>query len=294
MDTCQKPIKLKHCLIITSAVFLLSGTTVSPQSDEIPRRIVSIVPAVTQMLLAIGAGPQIAGVSSFDDSQEVASLPKVGALLNPDIEKLFSLRPDLVVLYESQIEEHAQLKRAQIKTFLYRHGTLPDIPKTLRTIGKRIGKEFEAEQVALGIETELQELKKRTTGLPKPKTLLVFGREPNSIRNVYASGGVGFLHDILEVAGATNVFADIPREATRPSSETILSVSPEIIIELRSKNATENNIQTNGNAWKTFSSLPAVQSEQIYVLTGPDLVVPGPNVAHIAKQIANLIHPEAF
>ena len=294
MDTCPKPTKLKHYLIIIGAVCLLSVTTVLPASGEIPRRIVSVVPAVTQILLAIGAGPQITGVSSFDDSQEVASLPKVGALLNPYIEKIFSLSPDLVVLYKNQIEEHTQLKRARIKTFLYHHGTLPDIPKTVRTIGKHIWKEFEAEQVAVGIETELRKLKEQTTGLAKPKTLLVFGREPNSIRNVYASGGVGFLHDILEVAGATNVFADIPREATRPSSETILAVAPEIIIELRSKHATENNINSDNNAWKTFSSLPAVKSEIIYVLTGNDLVVPGPNVAHVAKQIAELIHPEAF
>ena len=90
---------------------------------EKAQRIVSLVPAVTEMLFAIGAGPQVVGVSSYDHfPPEVEALPKVGALLDPDTERILSLRPDLVVVYGSQAETEARFKKAGIRTFNYRHG----------------------------------------------------------------------------------------------------------------------------------------------------------------------------
>ncbi len=78
-------------------------TTQPPRSP--PRRIISLIPAVSEMLFAIGAGPQVVAVSSFDDyPPEVLKLPRVGALLDPDLERILSLRPDLVIVYESQTD----------------------------------------------------------------------------------------------------------------------------------------------------------------------------------------------
>ncbi|MGE3888626.1 MAG: helical backbone metal receptor, partial [Vicinamibacterales bacterium] len=75
-----------------------------------PQRIVSLVPAVTEMLFAIGAGSQVAAVSSYDqDPPEVKALPRVGALLDPDVERILALRPDLVITYGSQADLQAQL-----------------------------------------------------------------------------------------------------------------------------------------------------------------------------------------
>ena len=78
-------------------------------------------------IYAIGAGTQVAAVSSFDLSPQASALPRVGALLDPDMERIFSLRPDLVVLYGSQVEQQGQLTRATVPVFLYRHGGLADI-----------------------------------------------------------------------------------------------------------------------------------------------------------------------
>ena len=66
----------------------------------------------------------------------------------------------------------------------------------------------------------------RVDGRPRPKVLLVFGREPGSIRNVWASGGKGFLHELLDVAGADNVFADVDRENVQATSELLLAARP--------------------------------------------------------------------
>src|SRR5262245_32966878 len=83
-----------------------------------PRRIISLVPNVTEILFAIGAGPQVVAVSNYDvEPPEVRTLPTVGALVDPDTEKIISLRPDLVITYGSKADLQAQLKRASIPFF---------------------------------------------------------------------------------------------------------------------------------------------------------------------------------
>ncbi len=269
-------------------------SALAAQTEPAPRRIVSIVPAVTEILFAIGAGDKVAAVSSFDRSPEVASLPRVGALLDPDMERIFSLRPDLVVLYGSQVEQQGQLERASVPVLSYRHGGLADILTMIRHLGERTGHAPEAEAVARGIEGDLVAIDARIGERRRPRTMLVFGREPDAIRNVYASGGVGFLHDMLEAAGGINVFADVPREAAHPSSEAILAAAPDVIIELRAEGATENADSITSDAWQLFSALPAVRSGRVHALTGSELVVPGPRVAEVTRRLAELTHPDAF
>lgn len=272
----------------------VGGAALSAQPAGPPQRVVSIVPAVTEILFAIGAGGQVAAVSSFDRSPDAAALPRVGALIDPDMERIFALRPDLVVLYGSQVEQQGQLARANVPVLSYRHGGLGDILTMIRLLGDRTGRMAQAERLAATIERELAAITDRIGNRRRPRTMLVFGREPDAIRNVYASGGVGFLHDILAAAGGLNVFADVQREAARPSSETILAAAPEVIIELQADGVTENAEVSNASAWQRFSSLPAVQSGRVHVLTGSELVVPGPRVADVTRRLAALLHPDAF
>src|SRR4051794_22989768 len=109
-------------MIRLATVIIVSLLVASAPSDQTrPRRIISLIPAVTEMLFAIGAGPQVIAVSSFDEyPPEVKNLQRVGALLDPDVERILSLRPDLVVLFGSQEDLSKQLARANVATFSYR------------------------------------------------------------------------------------------------------------------------------------------------------------------------------
>jgi iron complex transport system substrate-binding protein len=199
-----------------------------------PRRIVSLVPAVTQMLFAIGAGPRVVGVSSFDRfPPEVELLPKVGGLLDPNIETIMRLEPDLVVIDASQEEVRAKLDALHIPAFAYSHPRLADVTRTIRELGATLGVRDESDRVAGAITSRLDAVRARVAGRPRPRTLIVFGREPSSLRNIYASGGVGFLADIFDVAGGRNVFRDVGRESLQVSTETILAARPEVIVELQ-------------------------------------------------------------
>lgn len=260
---------------------------------QAPKRIVSLVPNVTEILYAIGAGPQVVGVSNYDvEPPEVRSLPTVGALLDPDTEKIISLKPDLVITYGSQTDLQSQLKSANIPFFDYRHAGLDHIMVTMRALGARTGHAEQAEKVAGGLEASINAIKQRVAGKPRPKTLLVFGREPGSLRNIYASAGRGFLHDMLDVAGGDDVLKDIQKESAQVSTEMILSRAPEVIIELNSANhLNDADLKKVTGPWMTLSSVPAVKNKRVVILLGPGLTVPGPRVIDGIEKMARALHP---
>jgi len=261
------------------------------------RRIISLVPAATEMLFAVGAGPRVVGVSSYDTYPPVVkTLPSVGALIDPNVERILSLKPDLVVIYGSQTDLKQQLTRVGISVFEYRHAGLADVTQTIRAIGERTGDKTEADRVAAGIERDLEDIRVRARPLPKPRTLLVFGRESRSLRGLYASGGLGFLNDMLEAAGGANVFTGIKLEAVQASTEQVLAARPDVILETRSTSgafpAGERGAEID--AWKSLASVPAVRNGRIVFLFDDRIVVPGPRVAEGTLLIATALHPDAF
>jgi len=275
-------------LCILGTVPILGGARLQAR---VPQRIISLVPALTEMLFAIGAGPQVVGVSSYDAfPPEVASRPKVGALLDPDVERIFSLTPDLVITYGSQADLRRQLERASIPTFDYRHAGLADVLTTLRSLGRITGHEPAAERVAADIERRLDAVKTRTAGAPAPRTLLVFGREPGSLRNMYVSGGKGFLHDMLVAAGGDNLFTDVARESVQATTELILARAPDVIIELREGPAlSDAEVRARITDWDRLAAVPAVKARRVHIVSGTGLVVPGPRVAAAVERLATTL-----
>lgn len=256
--------------------------------------VVSLVPAVTEMLFAIGAGPQVVGVGSFDSwPPEVKALPRLGALLDPDVERILRLRPDVAVLHVSQQDLRAQLERVGIRTFAHATGGLDDVTKAMRAIGGMVGREAEAEAAAAGFEARLAEIRAHASGLPRPRTLIVFGHEPGALRAVDASGGIGFLHDVVTLAGGDNVFASVRREAVRVTTETILAAAPEVILDLRYGQETLalDERERDLAAWNALPSVPAVRSGQVRVLVGDRFVIPGPRLVDAARDIAAALTP---
>ena len=274
---------------------MLCVLVASAQSTP-PTRIVSLVPALTEMLFAIGAGPQVAGVSNFDEfPPAVKSLPRVGALLDPDMERILSLRPDLVIAYGSQSDVQQQLKRADIPMYVYRHAGLDGIFGALDGLGKAVGHQEEAGTVARNIRARLDSVRAKVRGRTRPRTLLVFERDPGALRGIYVSGGRGFLHEMLDIAGGTNVFADVDREAVQPSIETLISRAPDVIIEVRATGLIPaGNIPRERAAWQALTAVPAVRHQRLYFLQGEHLVVPGPRVGEGTDAFARALHPDAF
>jgi iron complex transport system substrate-binding protein len=285
-------------------VLLVAALCVAACGQDAPpptagaQRIVSLVPSVTEMLFAIGAGRQVVGVSNYDHfPPEVESLPKVGALIDPDTERILSLRPDLVVVYGSQNDAEARFKKAGIKTFNYRHAPTDAILGTLDTItalGAATGHEAQAREVIVQVTNGLDAVRKKVAGLDRPRTMLVIGRQPGTLQGIYAQGGSGFLNEMLEIAGGQNVFEDVKRESLQPSSETMLRVAPDILLELRSVAPAGNYPGTDLEVWNTLASIPAVRNRQVHALIGDHVVVAGPRIAQGAEAMARVLHAGAY
>jgi iron complex transport system substrate-binding protein len=280
------------------AVHAAAATQVPPQSGGEPRapqRIVSLIPAVTEMLFAIGAGPQVVAVSSFDTfPPEVAKLQRVGALLDPDLERILSLRPDLVAIYGSQTDLKTQLERAKIPIYLYSHAGLADVTTTIRQLGGRVGHDAAAFRLAAGIEAQIAATRARVAGRARPRTLIVFEREAGTLRGIYASGGIGFIHDMVSAAGGNNVFADVERQALQATTELILSRRPDVVLELRADILTSDARRRESEVWQALPGIPAVRARRVYLLDDPRTVIPGPRVAEAIELIARTLHPEVF
>ena len=291
----------KSLILVATLLFLIAcGTSPgrpAPQAGgNVARRIVSLVPALTEMLFAIGAGPQVIGVSSFDDyPPETKALPRVGALLDPDVERILGLRPDLVLTYGSQGSLEAQLASAGIRTFSYRHGGIQTIFETMRDLGAATGHAASALSKVSELEAQLDAVKGSVRDRSRPRTLLVFGRQPGSLQQLYVSGGTGFLHEMLEAAGGINVFADIARESVQPSQETLITRAPEVILEVSpTRQISATDAVQERAVWSPLASVPAVKGGRIYFLYGDYLVVPGPRVGLATERFARALHPDAF
>jgi iron complex transport system substrate-binding protein len=288
------------CIIAAAmATSVAAGPIHQPTDPPIRRfsRIISLVPAATEMLYAIGAGPRVIAVSSYDTyPPDVKKLPNVGALLDPNVERILSLKPDMVIVYGSQMDLKQQLARAGIVIFDYRHAGLADIAATIRALGRKTGDGPSAESLALRIERGLDDIRRRVAGRPRPRTLLVFGRERLALRGVYASGGVGFLHDMLQAAGGANVFEDVKMQAVQATTEQILAKRPEVIIEARAANSAFpiGDRQAELDAWKTLASVPAVRNGRVLFLFDDRIVIPGPRVVEGTLAMAKALHPEVF
>jgi ABC-type Fe3+-hydroxamate transport system substrate-binding protein len=278
------PAKAGHYVLV---IVILLVASLGAQA----RRVISIIPATTEMLFAMGAGDRVLAIGTYDRfPPEAQKLPRVGALIDPNVEQILQMRPDLVVLYGTQTELKRRLERANIPYYSYVHKGLSDITETIRSLGGRVGVDAGANALAGRVEAQLADIRARVSKSPRPRTLLVFGRERGSLRNIDASGGEGFLHDMLEVAGGTDVLADVHRQSVTMSTEMVLARAPDVIVELRY--APERFDSADLGVWNRLPSVPAVKNHRVILLAGEEFVVPGPRVGDATRRMAAALHPE--
>jgi iron complex transport system substrate-binding protein len=215
--------------------------------------------------------------------------------VDPDFERILALRPDLVIVYGSQSELVRRLERARLPMFNYTHAGLPDITETIRHLGVRIGRPEAGRQLADRIEADLARIRQRVDGRPRPRTALLFGREAGTLRGLYASAGVGFLHDMLIAAGGDDVFDDVKKQSLQVSTELLLARAPAEIVELHPSAGWDNaRLERERLLWNALPSLPAVRAGRIYLLADDRLLIPGPRVAEATELMARALHPGAF
>jgi iron complex transport system substrate-binding protein len=191
------------------------------------RRIVSLSPAVTELLFALGAGSSVVGRTTWCDyPPEVRRVPSVGDGLNPDLEAVVAARPDLVVLYRSALNETAadQLGRLGIAALLLTQDRLEDLASAARLLGRATGREPAGDSLA-GAIAQVLATPVSPPGVGPRVALIAWDNPPMVI------GGGSYLDQLATLAGARNVFHELG-SADVVSLETIAARDPEVIVVL--------------------------------------------------------------
>lgn len=255
-------------------------------------RIVSTSPHITETLFAMGLGPRVVGVTIYCAyPKEVLKLPKIGTLLEPDVEAIMALRPDLVIVAEEHQALASQLTHLHIASLKMEGRNLDTIFSGARALGVLTGTTDATERWIGGLRAQLASAATLTAGKPRPTVAFIVGHTPGKLEGLIAGAGGSYFSDLLRYAGGVNAFADAPVAYPKISLEEILSRNPDVILEL--SDDTRPTPADVMKMWGVQKSLQAVRNGRVHMLESGPFLVPGPRAGDAARILAHLLHPEA-
>lgn len=254
--------------------------------------IVSMAPNITETIFALGEGDRVVGVSEFDDyPPEVRALPKLGGYLDPDLEAITMLSPEMIIVpgRHEQVTRFGELQGISVLNI--HMDNFETIFRGIETIGITLHVPSRADDLCESIRADLDAIRAAVAPFERRKVLIVLGRERGDLTNLQTVGGSSFLSEIVDVAGGDNIYKDADKPYLEASKETIVLSKPDAILEIHAgKTYTTNQQQAFYNDWRYLNSVPAVQSGSIYFVTASHAMRPGPRIADVAKIVARRLH----
>ncbi len=279
-------------LVAWRAAWLIAAAL--PVFAAAPLRIVSTAPSFTETLFAIGAGDRVVGVSTYCHfPAAVDALPRVGSYLQPNIEAIARLRPDLVLVHADLPAAIARLNGLGIATLALRNTSLEDTMQSIRSIGEAAGLASAGLALQQSIRAKLGALEKRSAGKPTRTLLFVVGRTPARLDGMIAVGRGSFLNDLIRIAGGRNILFDSPVTYPKISLEAVLRLTPDVIVDMGDMAATtgvtEGHRLSVIKLWETHPEVKAVASKKVFAVAADIFVVPGPRVVEAAEAFAAML-----
>lgn len=254
-----------------------------------PARIVTVAPSATELIFALGAGDRIRGVSRYDDYPEaVAAVPKVGGFLDPNVEAILALHPDLVVGVPNAGNRPALERIAGfgVPVLVVPGNTLADVFHAGGALGAALGGDApaRARRLTADLERDLRALSEKAAGARPPRVAFVYGWSP-----LVLAGPNSFADSMLVLLNAKNVVKRGP-DYLRYSVEKLIEDQPEVIID-----ASEAHGEKDGaEPWARWTSIPAVKARRVHRIPLGDVLRPGPRIATGMRRVAEILHPLRF
>jgi iron complex transport system substrate-binding protein len=254
--------------------------------DAPAEAIVSLAPANTEIAYAVGAGAKMVAGTSYDDyPEEAKALPKIGDFANPNVEKIASYSPDLVLAAGGiQDKLRTKLEDLGMTVYVVDPTTYDAVIATIENIGKLAGTEDDAASVTDAMAAARTEVQAAVGDLPKATTFLEIYSEP-----LMTAGTGTFIDDMITIAGGENIGAAAGAGFPNFSTEVLVKTDPEVYI------ADSGSMSEPGDITKRagFSELTAVKDGKVFVIEDSIIARPGPRLAEGLKALAGYIHPEA-
>jgi len=257
--------------------------------DEKPRRVVSLNPAVTEILFAIGAGDMVVGVTEHCNyPAEARERVSVGGFagITVSVEQIRVLNPDLVILSADMHARIVQLLDSLgIPSFAVEPRSFSEVYGVIALLGELSGFEAGAEQVIADMKGRIAVVQERLRDRPQPSVLWVLSEEP-----LMSAGGETFISEAISLAGGRNIFADLREQWPLISPEQVLVRNPDWVL-LGSDMAGGDLPLLRSPLWQNF---PAVREGRVAFVDGDLLYRYGPRLADAVALIAGIIHEAPF
>jgi iron complex transport system substrate-binding protein len=252
------------------------------------RRIVALVPAITETVIALGAGDRLVGRTDFDRGAMVERLPSVGGGLDPSIEKLVSLRPDVVLGWETsgRTELRDRLTALGIPVFAVKTEDTTDVFRSIRNLGRLTAREHTADSLAAAIRGELDAVRASVASAPHPAVFFMVWNDPPM-----TAGPQTFVSHVIEVAGGRNVFADQQTLWPNVSLEEIVRRQPDfVVVPVGEQGTVRMEALKTAPGWR---ELRAIREGRLVSVPAQVINQPGPHLAEAARAMRDAIHPQA-
>jgi len=286
-------------ILVFSLLFSVQDSFSATFTDEVgrsvevaapPQRIVSVAPSVTEVLFALGLGDRVVGVSSYCQfPPEALKKEQIGGYINPSLEKIVALGPDLVIgIAEGDLKTFVdKLAKLKIPVYITHPKNVSGVITSIQHIGEVTYSAQSAQRVSQAMKERIQAIQIKVQGRPHPRVLHVLNFDP-----LISAGRGTFVDDLIRLAGGRNVAEKVRGKYPRLSVEEVFAQDPEVIIlgSMKSQDAMDEGRQW----WKQWKTISAVRQGRIYVLDADLIYRPSPRIVDGLEEMARAIHPEAF
>ncbi len=274
----------------------LVGVIPEETIPEIPERIVSMSPNLTQIIFAMNADDLLVGVDEYSVyPPEAEDIPRMGNYLDPDLESLIAAKPDLVLAVETDEGIGRMLDGLRLEYEVFGNDSIEEIMDSVGRLGILLGHEDEAFEIMNDFVSARTEIIRALEGTETVDVALVVGRNPGRLQDIYVAGRGNFLSELLEIAGGKNVFGDQPIPWPQVGVESLIGADPDVIIDSTlAKGATEGEYEALLEDWDELPDLKAVRNGKIIVARDGWFQIPGAYLDSTLRLFAHWLHPEIF
>ncbi len=299
---------MRYCSLVVLALVLLASVHCTPEyipgnlldglgrsvtMDTVPQRIVSLAPSNTEILFALGLGDQIVGVTEYCNYPEAAKAkPKVGGFSTVDIEKVVSLKPDLVLATQIHAKKVIPaLENLGITVVALNPKSLNEVLKSITLVGQITGRSEPASELVGQLGRRIDEITDKTQKMSladRPRIFYVTWHDP------LMTAGTGTLaNDVINLAGGQNIASDVTGDESI-DLETVIDRDPEVIIVSVGMGTGEDSPWQYIKSESRLENISARLDSRVYKIDGDLIHRPGPRIVDALEKMAEFIHPELF
>jgi ABC-type Fe3+-hydroxamate transport system substrate-binding protein len=267
------------------AIALVVGSTIGSGIVRSPAGIADRLPGPLPLVLFWAAGGVLALAGALTLAEIACAVPRTGGLYSPSLESVVALAPDLVVLVPSleQREFRARLSSLSLSVREFDPVRFEQVLDTIRELGRLVGHEAEAKARVDAIRRAQRAVQRAVAGRPPLSAVLVLQREP-----LFVAGRGSFLDEMLAMAGARNLGAELGETWPRTSVEWLVGAAPEVILD------SDSDPAPAARYWARWPSLPAVAHGRVVAVDAGDVTLPGPDLDRALVKLARALHGDAL